>query len=88
MHYLAHAIALPACPLYCRGIKYPLPTHCIFVTRGDNHLEIVIFMGLLLVDSLDLQATDLSSNYVRMAVLSHFGSDPYTFILSAIRLLS
>lgn len=37
--------------------------------NSDNH-------RLVSMDSLDLQATDSTSNYVRIAVLSHFGSEP------------
>lgn len=90
MHYLANAFALPACRCIAKGFNLPCQRTASLLLRGDSHLEIVITIGLFQMDLLlDPQATDLSSNYVRMAVLSHRGSDPlyiHTFCNQATQL--
>lgn len=56
--------------------NFPCQGTASLLLRGGSHLEIVIIFGLFQMDLLlDRQATDLSSNYVGMAVLSHRGSD-------------
>lgn len=82
-YVLLLCIILPVRLLYqlarciTQGFNFPRQRTASLLLRGDSHLEIVITIGLFQMDLLlDPQATDLSSNYVRVAVLSHRASGP------------